>query len=80
LRPKYPELAKQAKAQGKVEVRILVNRNEDVDDACIVEGHPLLAPAAKSAALQWQFKKNFGLTHEQKRRYMQAPLFFIFRL
>ena len=75
----YSTIAKQAKAQGKVEVRILVDRNGNVIDACVIEGHPLLSPAAKEAALQWKFKKNFGFTHKQKG-YIQASIFFTFRL
>jgi TonB family protein len=75
----YPTIAKQAKAQGKVEARILVDRNGDVIDVCVIEGHPLLSPAVKEAALQWKFKKNFGLTHKQKG-YIQASIYFTFRL
>lgn len=76
---KYPTIAKQAKAQGKVEVRIVVDRVGNIIDACVIEGHPLLSPAAKEAALQWKFKKNFGFTHKQKG-YIQTSIFFTFRL
>src|SRR5436305_182589 len=58
IEPEYPLTAKRANIQGKVEVRILVDRNGNVVEACVVEGHPLLRLAAKSAALQWKFKKN----------------------
>jgi TonB family protein len=75
---KYPIIAKQAKAQGTVEVRIIVDRVGNVVDACVIEGHPLLGPAAKEAALQWKFKKNFGFTHKQKG-YIQTSIFFTFR-
>ncbi len=80
VEPVYPPVAKAAKAQGKVEVRILVDRNGDVIDACVVEGHPLLQPTAKDAALQWKFKKNFGLLRKQKQRYIEGSLFFTFEL
>lgn len=80
VEPDYPPIAKAAKAQGQVEVRILVDRNGGVIDACVVEGHPLLQPAAKNAALQWKFKKNFGLLRKQKQRYIEGSLFFTFRL
>jgi TonB family protein len=76
---KYPTTAKQAKAQGTVEVRIVVDRVGNVVDACVIEGHPLLGPPAKEAALQWKFKKNFGFTHKQKG-YIQTSIFFTFRL
>ncbi|HKY30185.1 MAG TPA: TonB family protein [Pyrinomonadaceae bacterium] len=42
IEPDYPEIAKRAKVEGTVEVRILVNRNGEVKDACVVEGPPLL--------------------------------------
>ena len=75
---KYPTIARQVKAEGTVEVRIVVDRNGNVVDACVVEGHPLLGPAAKQAALQWKFKKNFGFTYRQKG-YIQTSIFFTFR-
>ena len=80
VEPDYPLIAKQAKIQGKVEVRIVVDRNGHVVEVCIVKGHPMLNSAAKSAALQWKFKKNFGLSHRQARDYVEASLFFTFRL
>jgi len=58
----------------------VVNRDGRVLAACVVEGHPLLSPAAKSAALKWKFKKNFGLSSNQRRRYIEASLFFTFKL
>ena len=76
---KYPTIAKQAKVEGTVEVRIVVDRIGNVVDACVIEGHPLLGPAAKEAALQWKFKKNLGFTHKQKG-YIQTSIFFTFRL
>ncbi|HEX3251926.1 MAG TPA: energy transducer TonB [Pyrinomonadaceae bacterium] len=78
--PVYPEIARQAKVQGTVEVRILVNRDGEVMDACIVEGPPLLHSAARNAALQWKFKKNFGLTHKQRRRFVESSIAFKFSL
>lgn len=80
VEPDYPEIAKRAKVQGTVEVRILVNRNGEVIDACVVEGPPLLRSAARNAALKWKFKKNFGFTHKQKRRYIESSIEFKFRL
>ena len=80
VEPEYPAVAKAARVQGTVDVRILVDRNGDVVNACVVEGHPLLHAAAQSAASQWKFKKNFGLTSKQKRRYIQSSLLFTFRL
>jgi TonB family protein len=80
VEPDYPLIAKEAKIQGKVEVRILVDRKGNVIDACVVEGHPMLDSAAKNAAIQWKFKKNLGFSTKQTRRYIEASLFFTFRL
>jgi TonB family protein len=78
--PDYPRLAKEARIQGKVEVRILVDREGNVVETYVVEGHPLLSSAAKKAAAQWKFKENFGFSLKQKRRYIEASLVFTFRL
>lgn len=78
VEPNYSLAAKAVKAQGEVEVKIIVDKQGNVVDACVVQGHPLLSEAAQKAALQWKFKKNFGLTGKQKKRYIQASLFFNF--
>ena len=80
VEPEYPEIAKRAKVQGTVEVRILVNRSGDVLDACVVAGPSLLQSAARSAALKWKFKKNFGFTYKPKRRYVESSIEFNFKL
>lgn len=82
VKPKYPPAAKFVNAQGKVEVKILVDKKGNVKDACVVSGHPLLRTAAKNAALKWKFKENFGFSTKSKSRYkyLQETLTFIFRL
>lgn len=80
VEPQYPVLARRSGIQGKVEVRILVDRNGEVTRACTVDGPPLLLSAAKDAALQWKFKKNFGLTNRPKQRYIESSLVFTFSI
>ena len=80
VQPQYPAIAKAARAEGDVEVRILVNRNGEVIEACAVEGPPLLRAAAVSAALRWRFKRNFGFTNRPKRQYVESVIGFNFRL
>jgi TonB family protein len=60
VKPEYPSAAKAVGAQGKVRVKILVDRSGVVINACILEGHPLLRAAAIQAALDSRFKPNFG--------------------
>ncbi len=53
--PQYPAAAKAAKAQGTVEVNILVDTKGNVVSAEAVSGHPLLRSAAANAARQAKF-------------------------
>lgn len=52
----YPPLAIQARIEGEVSTRILVDRKGNVVRACAVTGHPVLRKAAVVAALGWKFK------------------------
>ena len=82
VEPNYPSIARSARADGEVEVRILVDRKGNVVRACAVSGHVLLRPAAEEAASQWKFKSNFGFSKKSKfkQKYIQTSLFFTFRL
>jgi hypothetical protein len=44
FRPEYPAVGKAVRAQGKVRIKILVDRNGTVQKACAIEGHSLLQP------------------------------------
>lgn len=55
--PTYPPVAQSARIEGKVEVEIISNvKTGEVQSVNVVSGHPLLGPAAVSAARQWQFE------------------------
>ncbi len=77
--PIYPAAARAVGAHGIVRVKILVNRIGVVKDACVIEGHPLLRASAIDAARASQFKRNFGLSLPQRRRYIQDVLVFDFK-
>lgn len=79
VEPVYSLAAKSVKAEGKVKVLLLINRQGEVVKACVFSGHPLLQASARTAALQWKFKKNFAFAEKQKRRYIQAVLPFNFQ-
>ncbi len=80
VEPEYPKIARAARAQGDVKVKILVDRTGNVAYACVVDGHPLLQAAARKAALGWKFKRDFGFSLKQKSNYIQSHLVFKFRL
>lgn len=54
--PVYPPLARQARIQGTVILRIIINKAGDVRQLQLVSGHPMLAPAAIDAVRQWKYK------------------------
>jgi len=82
-KPVYPPAARTVRAQGAVRVKILVDRRGRVQEACVVEGHPLLRAAVVQAAFESRFKPNFGLTLPQKRygrRFITDELVYNFTL
>jgi TonB family protein len=56
VRPIYPELAKQAKVEGKVSLRCFVGKDGAVERIEVKKGHPLLSEAATRAVSQWKYK------------------------
>jgi protein TonB len=57
IKPAYPELAREARVEGRVQVRVLVGREGNVLDARVEKGLsiPLLDGAALEAARRWRF-------------------------
>jgi len=53
--PVYPPLARQARIQGTVTLRVIINKLGDVRDVQLLNGHPMLAPAAIEAVKQWKY-------------------------
>ncbi|HYM74463.1 MAG TPA: energy transducer TonB [Candidatus Dormibacteraeota bacterium] len=54
--PVYPPLARQARIQGTVMLRIVILKSGDVSNLQLVSGHPMLAPAAIEAVRQWKYR------------------------
>jgi periplasmic protein TonB len=54
--PAYPELAKRAGVQGKVEVECLIDADGRVTRARVVRGPALLDAAAVAAVEQWRYR------------------------
>jgi TonB family protein len=54
--PVYPPEAKANRIQGIVRFTVMIGKDGTVQSVTLVNGHPLLAQAAKDAVLQWVYK------------------------
>jgi len=54
--PSYPSLAKQARIQGSVVLQAQISKTGSIENLQVVQGHPMLAPAAVEAVKQWKYK------------------------
>src|SRR5262245_27525315 len=54
--PSYPPQAKEAGAEGAVQVEVLISETGKVVEAKAINGHELLRDGAVEAAKQWEFK------------------------
>jgi TonB family protein len=83
VKPQYPPAAQFVGAEGKVLVKILVDREGNVPKVCAVKGHPLLRDAAEKAASEWKFKENFGFSKKSRLskrwRFTQSEIWFNFK-
>jgi protein TonB len=55
VQPEYPEVARRARAEGKVILEIVVNRNGEVESAKVLKSHPLFDQAAIDAVKKWKY-------------------------
>jgi TonB family protein len=55
VKPVYPELAKQARVQGRVVLIVTVDEEGNVSAIKVTRGHPLLYEAAVVAVKQWKY-------------------------
>ena len=55
-RPAYPPLAKQARIQGTVRFQVVIAKDGTVKNMQLDSGHPLLAPSAREAVVQWVYR------------------------
>jgi hypothetical protein len=83
--PAYPAAARAVRADGIVQVRILVDYTGKVREACALGGHPLLRPTAVQAAKKTKLKRNFGLSAKRpnrasKRTFLMDTIVFRFTL
>jgi TonB family protein len=55
VEPVYPELAKQARVQGRVVLVVTVDEEGNVSEIKVTRGHPLLYEEAVAAVRQWKY-------------------------
>lgn len=56
VKPVYPPLARQVRAQGVVILEATITRDGTVRDVRVITGHPLLTKPAQEAVEQWRYK------------------------
>jgi periplasmic protein TonB len=56
VKPTYPRLAQQARVQGDVVLKAIIDKQGNVQHLQVLSGHPLLAPAAIAAVQHWHYK------------------------
>jgi periplasmic protein TonB len=56
VQPNYPPLARQARIQGTVLLQAEISKDGTIENLRLINGHPMLAPAAIEAVKQWRYK------------------------
>jgi periplasmic protein TonB len=56
VQPEYPALARQARVQGTVLLRAVIDREGKIENLQVLSGHPLLVGAAVKAVQQWRYR------------------------
>jgi protein TonB len=56
IEPQYPIVAKQLRIQGAVVVKAVISREGTIEQAQVMSGQSLLAPAALAAIRQWRYR------------------------
>lgn len=56
VRPEYPAVAKEARLQGTVRLSALIDPEGNMKSLKVIDGHPLLVPAAMESVKEWQYQ------------------------
>ncbi len=56
VQPNYPPLARQARIQGTVLLQAEISKDGTIENLRLINGHPMLAPAAIEAVKQWRYR------------------------
>jgi periplasmic protein TonB len=55
-KPTYPPIARSARIAGSVVLAATISKNGAIENLRVVNGHPMLVPAAMDAVKQWRYK------------------------
>jgi len=75
-KPEYPELARQAQMEGTVILRVLVNREGNVQEVILERSSPVFDEAAEKAIRQWRFRPGI-LDHVPVAAWVTIPVRFV---
>lgn len=56
VNPQYPILALRAHVQGTVKLRAIISKQGTIENLVMIDGHPLLVPAAMEAVKSWRYR------------------------
>lgn len=56
VQPQYPQLARNARIQGTVRLSAIIGKDGSIQELQVLDGHPLLIPAAIQAVKEWRYK------------------------
>jgi TonB family protein len=59
IRPEYPKVALMARINGTVRLKAIIDAKGRLTELKVVEGHPLLAAAAREAVEKWRYHPTF---------------------
>jgi periplasmic protein TonB len=56
VQPAYPEIARQVRVQGSVQLRAIISKAGTIENLVVESGHPMLVAAAIKAVRQWRYR------------------------
>ena len=56
VQPQYPEIARQARIQGPVQLRAIISKSGTIENLVVESGPPMLVRAAINAVRQWRYR------------------------
>lgn len=59
VNPQYPQLARQARVEGRVVLQATIGKDGSVLNLHLISGHPMLVQAAMDAVRQWLYKQYY---------------------
>ena len=71
--PSYPALAAKMKVEGTVKIEATINDEGTVEEAKVISGHALLAPAAVEAVKKFRYEPGGGKSTQMVNVYFVLP-------